>query len=92
MSFQEARRAAFLVWIAGRKVVKKYNASLAMNSDGTQFVDYRVNDRWIAWNAGIDSVTVAVPDACMCCYEEGEREMLQACVEAIGAVGVRVSQ
>lgn len=89
MSIQESRRAAFLLWVAGRKVVKKYNASLTMNSDATQFLDYRVNDRWIAWNAALDSVAVDVPDGCMCCYGDDERAMLQSCVEAIESSGIR---
>lgn len=43
-------RALFEAWVSTRKVCTKYGAKLKQNSDGT-YADYRINDRWLAWQA-----------------------------------------
>lgn len=57
----ERRRPTFEAWVSGRKVVKKYGAKLTLNADGS-YADYRINDRWLAWNAALDSAVVELPD------------------------------
>lgn len=47
----EDTREDFLCWVSMRKLVTRNKASLRMNSDETQFLDYRVNDLWCAWQA-----------------------------------------
>lgn len=44
------------------------------------------------WVASREECVVELPDGCICCYEDAEREMLQACAEAIEASGLRVAQ
>lgn len=56
----ERRRPTFEAWVSGRKVVKKYGAKLTLNADGS-YADYRINDRWLAWNAALDSAVVELP-------------------------------
>lgn len=50
-----ARRQAFELWVIGRKVVKRYGAKLTQRPDGS-YADYRINDRWVAWNAALDTM------------------------------------
>ncbi|MEE4652815.1 hypothetical protein V2K79_12335 [Pseudomonas alliivorans] len=54
-------RDDFLHWVSRRKLVTRNKASLRMNSDKTQFLDYRVNDLWCAWQAAL-SVGIEVPE------------------------------
>ena len=49
-------REAFEKWVSGRSVVKKYGAKLTANSDGS-YRDYRINDRWLAYQAGYKDAT-----------------------------------
>lgn len=50
-------REAFEAWVQGRSVWKKYRntgrpCSLRKNTVGG-YLDYRVNDRWQAWQAAL---------------------------------------
>lgn len=42
---------AFEAWVVTQNVVKKYNASLTKSWNNQFYRDYRVNDRWMAWQA-----------------------------------------
>lgn len=53
-------RQQFEEWVVGRKVVKKHGAQLKTTSDGT-YCDYRINDRWLAWEASRKSIVVNLP-------------------------------
>lgn len=53
-------RQQFEDWVVGRKVVKKHGAKLNTGSDGT-YCDYRINDRWLAWQASRESLVVELP-------------------------------
>ena len=53
-------RQQFEEWVVGRKVVKKHGAKLNTSSDGT-YCDYRINDRWLAWQASRESLVVELP-------------------------------
>lgn len=53
-------RQQFEEWVVGRKVVKKHGAKLNTASDGV-YCDYRINDRWLAWQASRASLVVNLP-------------------------------
>lgn len=55
-------REEFLCWVSKRKLVTRNKASLRMNSDESQFLDYRVNDLWCAWQASREAVVVELPE------------------------------
>lgn len=44
------QREQFEEWVITQNVFKKYNAHLRKNIDGS-YKDFRVNDRWNAWQA-----------------------------------------
>jgi hypothetical protein len=46
-------REQFEAWVLGRQVCKKYGAKLNKDSAGS-YLDYRINDRWLAWKASRD--------------------------------------
>lgn len=53
-------RIRFESWVGGTRVWKKYKGThkachLRKSVDG-QYLDYRINDRWIAWNAALKYV------------------------------------
>ena len=54
-------REEFEAWVSGRKVVIRHGAGLNQNSDGT-YSDYRINDRWLAWQASRAALVVTLPD------------------------------
>lgn len=43
-------REEFEAWVSGRKVVTRHGAKLNQTSVGN-YSDYRINDRWLAWQA-----------------------------------------
>jgi len=45
-------REEFEKWVLGRNVCKKYGARLTIRMDGS-YADYRINDRWLAWQAAL---------------------------------------
>lgn len=47
----EKEREAFEAWVADRKVVTKYGAKIKWQPTGQCYLDYRINDRWLAWQA-----------------------------------------
>ena len=47
----DKEREAFEVWVADRKVVTKYGAKTKWQPIGQCYLDYRINDRWLAWQA-----------------------------------------
>lgn len=54
-------REEFEAWVVGRKVVKKHGAKIIQCMDGS-YSDYRINDRWLAWQASRESMVVDLPD------------------------------
>ena len=48
------QRVKFEAWVSGRTVVKKYGAKLTTRADGS-YADYRINDRWLAWQAALSA-------------------------------------
>lgn len=44
-------RLQFEAWVLRRAVCKRHGAHLRKNKVG-HYLDYRVNDRWLAWEAG----------------------------------------
>lgn len=50
----------FEAWVSGRTVVKKYGAKLTQRVDGS-YADYRINDRWLAWQASRAALVVELP-------------------------------
>lgn len=48
---EEAERAEFEAWIVTTRFFKIRNPTLRQNRDGS-YSDFRVNDRWGAWQAG----------------------------------------
>ena len=53
-------REEFEAWVVGRKVVTRHGAGLNQNSDGT-YSDYRINDRWLAWQASRATLVIELP-------------------------------
>ena len=50
-------RIRFEFWVTGTSVWRKYRSThrachLRKSVDG-QYLDYRINDRWLAWNAAL---------------------------------------
>jgi hypothetical protein len=54
-------REEFEAWVVGRKVVTRHGAGLNQNSDGT-YSDYRINDRWLAWQASRAALVIELTD------------------------------
>ncbi|MBH8916184.1 hypothetical protein I5K03_12570 [Pseudomonas aeruginosa] len=54
-------REEFEAWVSGRKVCTRYGAKLKTNPDG-MYSDYRINDRWLAWQASRAALRVELPD------------------------------
>jgi len=42
---------AFEAWVVNQNVVKKYKASIKKSYNNQFYLDYRINDRWVAWQA-----------------------------------------
>lgn len=42
---------AFEAWVVNQNVVTKYNANLKKSWNNQFYLDYRINDRWVAWQA-----------------------------------------
>lgn len=93
----------FLIWVSKRKLVTRNNASLRMNSDRSQFVDYRVNDLWCAWQASRQAVVVELPCrietlepefSCPNAYAEARarNDALRECRSAIESAGLRCEE
>lgn len=59
VSDSNARRQAFELWVVGAKVddPQFFGAKLTQCPDGS-YADYRINDRWVAWNAALDTMGV----------------------------------
>ena len=53
-------REEFEAWVSGRKVCTRYGAKLKTNPDG-MYSDYRINDRWLAWQASRAALRVELP-------------------------------
>jgi hypothetical protein len=53
-------REEFEAWVVSRKVVTRHGAGLNQNSDGT-YSDYRINDRWLAWQASRAALVIELP-------------------------------
>lgn len=53
-------REEFETWVSGRKVCTRYGAKLTTNPDG-MYSDYRINDRWLAWQASRAALKVELP-------------------------------
>lgn len=53
-------REEFEAWVSGRKVCTRYGAKLTTNPDG-MYSDYRINDRWMAWQASRATLKVDLP-------------------------------
>ncbi|MFI5439135.1 hypothetical protein [Pseudomonas aeruginosa] len=53
-------REEFEAWVSGRKVCTRYGAKLTTNPDG-MYSDYRINDRWMAWQASRATLKVELP-------------------------------
>lgn len=54
-------REEFEAWVSGRKVCTRYGAKLKTNPDG-MYSDYRINDRWLAWQASRAALRVELPE------------------------------
>lgn len=54
-------RGAFEAWVVERTVVKKYGAKLNTRADGS-YGDYRINDRWLTWQARARLANTALAD------------------------------
>jgi len=52
-------REQFEAWVVGRQVCKKYGAKLNKDRAGS-YLDYRVNDRWLAWEASREAIGVSI--------------------------------
>lgn len=85
MSIEE-QRARFEAWVAGRKVVTKYGAKIKWQPTGQCYLDYRINDRWIAWRAALDNVCVELPNP----WDHLNAQSYEiSCRDAIHAAGVK---
>lgn len=80
-------REEFEAWVVGRQVCKKYGAKLNKDSAGS-YLDYRINDRWLAWKASREAIEVETPDYCDCCYTASEAA--ENFIDAIKAAGLKV--
>lgn len=82
-------REQFEAWVSGRTVCKKYGAKLNKDSAGS-YRDYRINDRWLAWQASREVVVVELPNTeCFGEYsQEAASNMRDSCAEAIEEQGL----
>ena len=53
-------REEFEAWVSGRQVCKKYGATLKKDNVGS-YLDYRINDRWLAWQASRAALGDSLP-------------------------------
>lgn len=91
-------RQQFEEWVVGRKVVKKHGAKLNTTPDGT-YCDYRINDRWLAWQASRELLVIELPQASYSGvdtggwpndYSENRRNSaIDECRKSIRAAGIR---
>lgn len=92
---EQKMREEFLCWVSGRKLVTRNKASLRMNSDESQFLDYRINDLWLSWQASREALVIELtyPGGD---YEYADIQVDGACKhywaakKAIEAAGVKV--
>lgn len=83
-------REQFEAWVAGRTVCKKYGAKLHKDSAGS-YRDYRINDRWMAWQASREAVVVELPRVHADGYDPlADADYQVCCREAIQSHGLRV--
>ena len=55
-------REEFEAWVIKQNVCVKYGAKLIQCRDGS-YKDYRINDRWNAWQASRAAQCVGLPDS-----------------------------
>ena len=84
-------REQFEAWVAGRQVCKKYGAKLTKDRAGS-YLDYRVNDRWLAWEASREAVVIELPGDTFgrTDYEQGRDAGIDDCRDAVTAAGLKV--
>lgn len=81
-------REEFEAWVSGRKVCTRYGAKLTTNPDG-MYSDYRINDRWMAWQASRATLRVELPDGDP--GEVGPRKfVIEEVKEALRQAGIEV--
>ena len=68
-------REEFEAWVSGRKVCTRYGAKLTTNPDG-MYSDYRINDRWLAWQASRAALKVELPPTITEAAEAGDERVL----------------
>lgn len=91
MSQQEQRRLGFEAWVRGRKVCTRYGAKVEWNAAGQCYRDYRINDRWVAWNAALDSIEIKLPsDEELMSGSDNPIWVRDQCKEVIEEAGLKV--
>ena len=91
MNTEESRRQ-FEVWVVTQNVFKKYNAHLRKNVDGS-YKDYRVNDRWNAWQASranMPKIKLPGVNFSSTFYGDIESRVINKCKQAIHEAGYEV--
>lgn len=81
-------REEFEAWVSGRKVCTRYGAKLKTNPDG-MYSDYRINDRWLAWQASRAALRVELPEP-YAFHQEVQTVFLDRVKEALQQAGIEV--
>lgn len=63
MTDQQQAREAFEAWITSRSWYERLHCNLKQTSDGN-YCHYKVNDRWVAWQAAIAHASSASAEEC----------------------------
>lgn len=79
-------REEFEAWVLGRNVCVKYGAKLRQNADGS-YSDYRINDRWLAWQASRAALIIELPDS----WDFDSAEYMDDVIVALEKQGVRTT-